>query len=131
MSESRAVSSWPRLLLPAAVAVNLVALFSPGSGGPTFFPGSDKVAHALLFALVAWPAVRVGLRWPWVAGVLLVHAVVSEVVQQQFVRGRAGDPWDAAADLVGVTLGVLLALRGRAVRLRAAVSRSDGSRSGR
>lgn len=97
-------------MLVAAVALNLTALFMPASGGMSLLPGSDKGVHLLLFAVVAWPAVRLGLPWPLVAGVLTVYAIASEVIQHHLVPGRSGDPLDVLADLAGVALGVLTAL---------------------
>lgn len=112
-------------VLAAAVTLNLVALFAPASGGVGLLPGSDKLVHVLLFAAVAWPAVRLGLPWPLVAGVLSVHAVGSEIIQHHLIPGRAGDPADVLADLAGVALGVLTALGW------ARISRSGGSPSER
>lgn len=107
----RLLLSPPRWVLPIAVVVNLVALFLPGGGGPMLFPGADKVVHVALFAGVAWPAVRRGLPWPAVVLLLGLHAVCSELIQHHLIPGRSADPADVVADLVGIALGVVLALR--------------------
>lgn len=113
-----------------ALAGHLWGLYRPtGPHPPPWFPGLDKVEHlvgfgvptALLLVLLTW---RLGRReargWstPTVVVAILfgLHAVVSEVVQHLFYRGRTGDVRDVLADWTGVALGVLVA--------RAAVRRS-------
>lgn len=84
-------------------------LFTPSTGGPSLFDGSDKVVHALLFgALAATTRWRFG---PGLLGLGLVaaYAVVSEVVQGVLLSTRSGDPYDVVADLVGAAVGWLLA----------------------
>ena len=90
-------------------ALSAVVLFSPSGGGVSPFPGSDKLVHLGLFALLAATA-----RWrfggrPVVLAVLALYAVVSEVVQGVLMATRSGDPFDVVADLLGVALGWLLA----------------------
>ena len=96
-------------LFAVAVAVNLVLLFWPRApGNPGGLP-FDKVVHLLSFAFVAWSGARAGLAIRWLAAVLAVHAVTSELIQHALLPGRSGDPGDVLADLVGVA-GVVLAL---------------------
>lgn len=105
-----------RLAFAAAVVLNLVAVYSPSdAGGAALFPYADKLAHVLVFGLVAWTGRLVGLPAVPLFAVLGVHAVVSEVVQAALLPGRAGDPGDVAADVAGVLLGLALAARGRRV----------------
>ena len=91
--------------------VSAVVLFSPSDGGVSAFPGSDKLVHLVLFALLAaatrW---RFGRRTVALA-VLVVYAVTSEVVQGVLMDSRSGDPLDVVADLAGVALGWLLVAR--------------------
>ena len=96
-----------RVLFSAAVAANLALLYWPRTVGTGGVPHLDKVAHAASFALVAWCGLRAGLPPRWLAAVLAVHAVVSELVQHTLLAGRSGDPADVGADLLGVG-GVLL-----------------------
>lgn len=100
--------SW-RAACAAAILVQLVVLYAPSTRGPGTFPGADKLVHATVFAAVGFTAVRAG--WPRVPvfGVLVAHAVISEVVQHLVLPGRSGDPLDAVADIVGAGIGVLLA----------------------
>lgn len=104
-----------------AVAVQLFALYLPG--GPNqplelpFVPGADKVVHALLFAVPVYLLGRLTGRIGVVAVGFAVHAVLSEVVQGRVIPYRDADPWDAAADLVGIALAVgLLLLRRKSGR---------------
>jgi hypothetical protein len=97
----------------AAVVVNLVLLFNPGSPGDpaTFIPHRDKIVHFLSFSAVAWTGRRVGIS-PLVLGVALAaHAGESELVQHFALPHRSGDPWDVVADLCGVTAGLALTTR--------------------
>lgn len=89
----------------AAVVLNLTALYTPGSPGPGV-PYLDKVVHLLLFAAVAFTGRRIGLPAGWLAGVLLVNAGVSELVQHSWLPHRSGDVYDALADVAGVAIGV-------------------------
>ena len=90
-----------------------------GPESPSWFRQIDKVEHAVGFALpVALALLALGLRSgprafrrrPTTAvlvGVFAAHAVVSELVQHTFYRGRTGDPYDVLADWVGVAVGTL------------------------
>jgi VanZ family protein len=109
-------AAW-RWLLAAAVVVQLVALYWPrpvDTGGP---PGLDKVVHCAVFAAVAFTGRRAGVPVAWLAGLLVAHAAVSEVVQATLLP-RDGDVLDAVADTVGTVAGLLLA--GAPVRREAA-----------
>jgi VanZ family protein len=100
------------VLLVVAVAAHLVVLYLPGQDVPqTGFevPGLDKAIHVVAFGVPTLAAVVLG-RSAWWALPFVVHAPVSEAVQATFVPHRSGDPWDVAADLVGVALAVVLAV---------------------
>ena len=107
-----------RILAAFAVLVHLLALYLPGSPEPSFdLPGADKVVHVLLFGVPVWLLGRLTGRVWLVAGVFAAHAVASELVQHWFLPHRSGDPFDLVADLIGVSLAVLvLTKRGRADR---------------
>jgi len=78
---------------------------SPGGGGE--FP-TDKVVHALLFAMVAALTAR---GWRDSFGVMavvlymLTLGVVSELIQF-LVPGRSADILDVVADLAGSVIGI-------------------------
>ena len=103
----RNVARWAVFL--AAVALQLVVVYAPSSGPGGGVPYLDKVVHAAIFGLVAWSGLRLRLPAAPLLGVLLAHAVVSEVLQATLLPRRSGDPLDCVADVVGVTLGVLAA----------------------
>lgn len=93
----------------AVLTVHLAALYWPRVTveGPVSW--TDKVVHPLLFLV----PVLVGAGWRRqvlpVAVLFAVHAPVSELIQHYVLPNRSGDPWDAAADLLGVALAVPIA----------------------
>jgi VanZ family protein len=99
-------------MLVTSLVVQGYGLYSPEVPGPGGVTHLDKVGHALAFGLPAALAWLLGARWLVVA--LLLHALVSEVLQGT-LTARQPDPWDAVANLVGLAGGVLFA---RAFRRR-------------
>jgi hypothetical protein len=111
-----------------ALVVHLYGLYRlTGPPSVSWFPGSDKLEHALGFGLPVFLILLTldrygrctrGMRW-LVVGVFAVHAVVSELIQHWFYTSRTGDPGDVLADWLGVSMGWLgywLIRRRRAVR---------------
>ncbi|REF37611.1 VanZ family protein [Thermasporomyces composti] len=111
MTRGRAVRLVWWAAFVAACLVNLVAVYAPSQ--PTTsdlsIPHADKVGHLVIFAAVAWTGRGVGLPVRPLLGVLVLHAVSSEVIQATVLDDRSGDVYDAVADLVGVAVGALLA----------------------
>lgn len=106
---SRSIWLPPALM---ALLVQCVSLYGPAAGpGVIALPGSDKVAHVLMFAVPAALLVLAGVRRQLVAVGLVGQAVVSELVQGWVLADRTGDPLDALADLVGLALGLLVTAR--------------------
>lgn len=95
--------------LAVTTVIVLVMLFSPGSTVPSGPQNSDKVTHALMFAALAVTSryARVGVAWT--AAWLLVFAGLSEVLQGALPIQRSCSVWDAAADAVGIALGLVVA----------------------
>lgn len=115
MRTTGGVRPWFMRYAPFAVAVvlSLVVLFTPQTGVPTAPPGTDKVVHLLLFALLAATGRRAGLRaGPLLLG-LAVYAGASEVLQATLPLGRAGDVWDALVDAAGAAAGTVAHLARR------------------
>ena len=102
---------------PAAAWAVVLFLLSawPDPPIPEFFRGSDKVAHASLYAVLgatlAWG--RKGVQSPpghWV--MILVGALygATDEFHQAFVRGRTPDWADWSADVMGVLVGYTVVL---------------------
>lgn len=98
---------WPALLA-VLLAVQLLVLYVPSAPGGPEVSGLDKVVHAGIFGV---PALLAGVRrWWWVLVALAVHAPVSELLQAAVLPHRDGNAWDAVADLVGMAIGLLVAV---------------------
>ncbi|WP_022926165.1 hypothetical protein [Serinicoccus marinus] len=99
------------MALLVALLVQGYGLYAPQAPGPDGIPGLDKVGHLLLFGiptlLACW------LRARWLVPVLVVHALVSEPLQQLLAPMRQADPLDLAADLLGIALAVGIAATAR------------------
>ncbi|GAB2986624.1 VanZ family protein [Saccharothrix stipae] len=101
-------------ILPFVVAVllSVIVLFTPASGVPTAPPGTDKVVHFLLFALLMGAGRYARLPAGPLAAVLIGYAAVSEVLQWLITAlNRGGDLFDALVDVAGIAVGHLLARR--------------------
>lgn len=91
--------------------VSVAVLFTPASGVPAGFPGSDKLVHLAVFAALALTGRVAALpRAALVAG-LVGYAVGSEVLQHVLPLGRSADLLDVLADVLGIALGLVLARR--------------------
>jgi hypothetical protein len=93
----------------AATAGALILLTMPARYVPaSALPYQDKLEHLLLFGALAalWRAAgaTTGMTLLF-AGVL---AVATELAQGLMCWGRTADPCDAAADLIGATVAMLL-----------------------
>ncbi|WP_308258533.1 VanZ family protein [Saccharothrix obliqua] len=95
-----------------AVLLSVIILFTPQSGVPDSPPGTDKVVHVALFALLAATGCWARLpRWPLLGG-LVGYAALSEVLQWLITPlGRGGDVVDGLVDVLGVGLGWVVARR--------------------
>ncbi|WP_394616480.1 VanZ family protein [Lentzea sp. JNUCC 0626] len=95
-------------VLPFVIAAlpSVVVLFTPESGVPSSPPGTDKVVHTLLFALLAFTGLYAKI--PRVLLWLVLYAGLSEVLQQLITPlHRSGDVLDALVDVLGIGLGWL------------------------
>ena len=96
-------------------AVLTVAMLWPINQPPPAPDGSDKIVHLIAFAALAFPLARTG-RF----GLIPVFVSASvfggliELIQPSF--GRSADMQDWLADIVGVALGIALALLYRRLR---------------
>jgi len=96
------------------VLVSLAVLFAPGADVPSAPPGVDKLVHGTLFAALALTGRWAGMARGVLAGLLILYAAVSEVLQGIPVIDRSPSVGDWGADVVGVLVGLFLwALLGR------------------
>jgi len=72
----------------------------------------DKFEHALAYALLAvWFAGLYARKDYWRIGLALAAlGLIIEVLQHVMALGRFGDPRDMAANVVGIGLGLILAV---------------------
>jgi len=109
-----------RGVFAVAVLVSLAVLFAPPSDVPDSPPGVDKIVHASLFLVLAVTGRWAGVRRAALAGLLVLYAAGSEVVQGLDAVGRSASVADWLADVVGVLAGLAvwaaLARRRQAVR---------------
>ena len=108
------MTSLPRRSAPATWLVTAVAVISVVAQllvlywpvvtveGPVSW--TDKVVHLLIFAVPTYAVGRALGSVRTAVLVFAVHAPLSELVQHFALPGRSGDPWDAAVDLVGVSI---------------------------
>lgn len=97
-----------RALFVGAVVANLVLLYWPRPVGGEGLPHLDKAIHLLAFAAVAWTGLRARVPAAWLLPLLVLHAVLSELVQAWLLPDRSGDWADVVADLLGILAGTLV-----------------------
>jgi H+/gluconate symporter-like permease len=101
-----------RIVFGLVLAVHFAVLYwpvAPTTGGIPV----DKVVHAAIFGAVLWFGTRIGVPVWLLAGLLVIHAVASELIQDRLLAGRTGDPADVVADLSGVLIVTLVLWRRR------------------
>jgi VanZ family protein len=113
------------VLLVAAV---VVASLDPSVSLPSV-ENVDKFAHALAYAVLAlwFGGLYPRARYLRVALALCALGLGLEILQHLMGRGRTGDPYDMAANLAGIVIGLLLGAwrtGGWAARLEAWLARS-------
>ena len=100
-------------------AVLTVAMLWPIHQPPPATDGTDKLVHLIAFAALAFPLARTGRIGliPVFVGASVFGGLI-EVIQPSF--GRSADMQDWIADIVGVGLGIMLALLYRRLRKQSA-----------
>lgn len=88
----------------------------------------DKVAHLILFAVLAALFYLSGLRARWAVVAAALYGL-SDEFHQMYVPGRSPDLRDWLADVVGAILGVWLVGYGLAAAARPRSPGSDAKRS--
>ena len=71
----------------------------------------DKLEHALVYAFLAsWFTGLVGRGRYWHVAVALASlGLALEFLQNAMALGRVGDPWDMAANVLGIAAGLAVA----------------------
>ena len=77
---------------------------------PSPYTSFDKLVHLVLFALfgILWGQALAQRRWSghvFVGGV--IYGTLIELYQDWLIPGRFADPFDAVADTLGLTVGIL------------------------
>jgi len=104
--------NWRRRILlilgVVALLVQFYGLYSPS--GPPSTPGmpSDKIEHLLGFAVPVALFIAARVDWRLVAGLAVLQAIASELVQGLLLSDRSGDLWDIVADLTGTAIGCVV-----------------------
>jgi membrane associated rhomboid family serine protease len=88
--------------------VSLAVLFAPGADVPSAPPGVDKLVHGTLFAALALTGRWAGVMRGVLAGLLVLYAAGSELVQGIPAIERDASVGDWVADVIGVLVGLLL-----------------------
>jgi VanZ like family len=95
-----------RGVFAVTVLVSLAVLFAPAGEVPSAPPGVDKLVHLLVFAALAVTGRWAGIGAIVLAGLLVVYAAGTEVVQAVTPLERSGSLADWVADVLGVVLGI-------------------------
>jgi membrane associated rhomboid family serine protease len=95
-----------RGVFAVVVLVSLAVLFAPADDVPSAPAGVDKLVHAGLFAALALSGRWAGIGRTVLAGLLVVYAAVSEVLQGLTPLDRSASLSDWLADVVGILLGL-------------------------
>ena len=108
----------PLAYAPAWIAASLLlvagvvfASLMPGPPAPLDLGHFDKLEHALAYAVLAVWFTGIVLRanyWK-VALALAGLGIAIEFLQRAMPFGRTADPWDFAANLLGIAVGVVFA----------------------
>jgi hypothetical protein len=91
-----------------AVLISLAVLFAPPSDVPSSPPGVDKLVHFSLFAVLALTGRWAGVGRGVLAGLLVLYAAGSELLQGTDLVNRDASVGDLVADSAGVVAGLLL-----------------------
>lgn len=100
---------WEVYPFGGALVLSLISFLTPGPDLPAGPAVSDKVEHAVIFAVLALTGRFAGFGAQRLFGWLIGYAVLSEVLQAALPIHRDGDWHDVVADTIGIVLGLGLA----------------------
>jgi VanZ family protein len=110
---------WRAVFWLTVCAGIVLALWPHPEAGEPWFPGVDKIEHALSFAVLVWMGQRAGYRraLALAIGLLLLGGAI-ELAQGFLTTTRTAEWLDWLADAAGITLGfALVRARRRALGL--------------
>jgi hypothetical protein len=97
-----------RGVFAVTVLVSLAVVFTPGADVPSAPPGVDKLVHGALFAALALTGRWAGIGRGVLAGLLVLYAAITELLQAIPALERAPSVDDWVADVVGTLIGLAL-----------------------
>jgi len=124
VSQGRDRRVWLAVLAFAALAVQLFAVYAPGSvasQAEISIPNIDKAVHLLIFGIPTYLFARWTGRMWLVAAIFVLHGAWSEFIQG-FIPGGDPDVFDFLADASGAVLAVVVLI----VQKRWAKSKTAG-----
>lgn len=83
-------------------------LLSPGGTVPSGPPHTDKITHALMFAVLAFCSSYARIPPAWTLAWLAVYGVLTEILQATVAVRRSGSVWDWCADIAGALIGLAI-----------------------
>ncbi|SFT66134.1 hypothetical protein SAMN04487904_105177 [Actinopolyspora lacussalsi subsp. righensis] len=87
---------------------SLVILFTPPAGVPESPPGTDKLVHLVLFAVLTLTGRAARIDHRLLLSCLVCYAPLSEALQQLLPVHRDAEAMDAITDLCGIAVGQAL-----------------------
>ncbi|MFO0910086.1 MAG: VanZ family protein [Isosphaeraceae bacterium] len=103
--------AWALLIVALHIIPRSGIVNTPGGRQFAESRWQDKVAHAALFATLAWLWMRdPRSRWLPFAAAAIGLGVILEVAQDRLPLGRSGSIEDLMSDTIGLALGTALAL---------------------
>ena len=114
MTALRRAVSWTLFVLWAAAVWTVSSRSDPASDLDWAWAVPDKVAHGVEFAIGGFLGraafLTIPIRTSPSAAALLACSLwgFADEIHQGFVPSRVTDPWDLAADVTGVAIGVAI-----------------------
>jgi len=88
----------------------LAGALAPQADSPQFFALADKVVHTIAFAALALAGLQAYPRHTWIVCILLIALGGLIEVVQGYTSTRLQEWEDFVADILGVSVGAMLAL---------------------
>ncbi|MCF8346022.1 MAG: VanZ family protein [Bacteroidales bacterium] len=110
-----------------AILILILSIIPPdisGSAPSFYFPGMDKIIHALMYGSFTVVVLHEFLKNRhyrittiiWILSGIFVYSVLMEILQLTLIAYRSGDVWDILANLTGILSGTGLMFLFRKIR---------------